>query len=308
MTLDSDLLNSLATAADAAAERWNRWGPSENVGYPLPTWNQTRQRDSQSIMELCDAWLEKAGVTSGERRASAARVEQLAASGIDSISILDASFPPQLRAINNPPLVLHVLGKRSALGTGVAMVGSREPEMADFQEVDRLASALAKQGIAVITGMARGIDKASVLVASREGGISVGVVPGSPLDIVPKESQDAYDIVRESGCIISEVSALPRGSRGAIRASFLRRNRLISGLARVVVAFKPGANGGTFNQLEWAHMQGRPIIVVGPKGRDEFTRAASNHFLFQESSGPEIMRDADKLWTQKLHSPQMTLV
>lgn len=307
MATSRNLTELLAATADAAAARWDRWGPSAEVGYPLPQWRLDQHQSHEQLGERCATWMRRAGVGTDEVTQTSRRLATLEKAGVRTITILDQDFPPQLRAIENPPLVLHAVGKLSALQTGVAMVGSREPELPDLEEVGKLATWLGVNGLTVITGMARGVDKASALVAVRNGGVVLGVVPGSPLEEIPKEAHDAYVAVRKQGCLISEVTGLPRQSQGAIRASFLRRNRIISGMSRIVVAFRPRSSGGTFNQLEWSARQGRPVIVVGPEGRYEFAKAARSHFEFTESGGDRLVPDAGRYWTRRPESAQATL-
>src|SRR5437867_9634999 len=124
--------------------------------------------------------------------------------GITIIDILDARYPPLLREIFDPPIVLYLRGKKwNAELPQVAIVGTRRPTGYGLNCAERLAEDLAARGLAITSGLARGLDAAAHRGALRAG-ITYAVF-GSGIDFVyPKENREFAEFVEENGAIISE--------------------------------------------------------------------------------------------------------
>jgi len=291
-------LVALAAASDLQASAWERWGPT--LTPPLTTLPAALPPEALAGMihdwgKLQPEWQKQV-----ERTREA--LERMWSQGVVSIPITDPRYPPQLRSIELPPLVLHVQGSLRHLSTGVAIVGSREPSERGQAIARSFSEKLAHLGIPIITGMARGTDQLAARHGAKAGGVVVGVVPGSPLDTIPLLCSDEYAMVRASGCIVSEttqaVEVTPR--------SFLRRNRIISGLARLLVVAATRTSGGTINQLEWAWRQQRPSIVFdrgAEPGFQQKVKKPAYHFVPEHRLVPL----AEDLWTAPRMSPQTAL-
>ena len=174
----------------------------------------------------------------------------------------DPRFPPLLSEIPDPPALLYVWGDVAWLrGPAVGIVGSRDhtPYGADAARI--LAAGVARAGVVVTSGMARGIDAVAHAAALDAGGASVGVLGNGFGVIYPAANRALYERMITAGCLVSE---LPPGERPHAGA-FPRRNRLISGLAGVTVVVEAAAGSGALITSDCALDQGRVVLAVpGP--------------------------------------------
>ena len=182
---------------------------------------------------------------------------------------LEADFTEVLASIAVMPRKLYFYGKipknpvKSA-ETGrprvVAIVGSRRPTRYGEKIAYELAYAAAQRGAVVVSGLAYGIDAMAHRGALAAGGITVAVL-GTPIDqISPRAHLGlATEIVQTGGCILSELAP---GAKFFPKSSFLQRNRLISGLADVVVIPEAAERSGSLNTAAHALEQGREVFAV----------------------------------------------
>src|SRR5215471_4339106 len=164
-------------------------------------------------------------------RRSAERAEQewrrAAELGVQTVDILDPAYPPLLREIFDPPIILYIRGRKwDPELPQVAIVGTRRPTGYGLNCAERLAEDLAAKGLAVTSGLARGLDAAAHRGALRSG-VTYAVF-GSGLDFVyPKENRGLADLVEENGALISE---FPLGTPPSPQ-NFPIRNRIIAGMS-----------------------------------------------------------------------------
>ncbi len=152
--------------------------------------------------------------------------------GIELVRRGTAEYPAPLEQIDDAPQVLYRRGTLVADDSlAVAMVGTRHATTYGRQQAELLAGGLARAGITVVSGLARGIDAAAHRGALDAGGRTIAVIAGGLLNITPAENLKLADMVAAQGCLLSE--APPR--RPPVAGSFPQRNRLISGLALGVV-------------------------------------------------------------------------
>src|SRR6185436_1844173 len=123
--------------------------------------------------------------------------------GVRILDILHADYPSLLREVFDPPVILYIKGKRWEPDLPqVAIVGTRRPTGYGLNCAERFAEDLAARGIAVTSGLARGVDAAAHRGALRSG-VTYAVF-GCGLDFIyPKENRGLADLVVESGAIIS---------------------------------------------------------------------------------------------------------
>ncbi len=171
----------------------------------------------------------------------------------------DRRYPPLLKQIDDPPERLFVCGDPDTLSfPQVAVVGSRRASPAGLRAAGELASALTDVGLAVCSGLARGIDGASHRGALDAGGRTIAVL-GTGIDrVYPRCHQALAAAVRDGGCLVSE---FPPGTP-ALRHNFPRRNRIISGLSLGVVVVEAALPSGSLITAGTALEQGREVFAL----------------------------------------------
>jgi DNA processing protein len=194
-------------------------------------------------------------------------VSELAAKGITAITRLSGEYPERLAGLQFPPPVLLVKGALSGvLDTkkpldAISIVGTRRCTRKGFELARRIAKELAEAGVAVVSGMARGIDTAAHSGALEAGGKTIAVL-GCGVDVIyPPESDDIYYKTVENGAVISE---LPPGTQ-PLAANFPVRNRIIAGLSKGTLVVESELEGGTAITASMAVALGRDVFgVPGP--------------------------------------------
>ena len=174
----------------------------------------------------------------------------------------DAEFPALLRCIPDPPPVLFTLGDVSLLERpALAVVGSRDHTAYGEAVARTVAAHAARAGLVVVSGMARGLDAVAHAAALDAGGTTLGVLGNGLGVIYPAANRRLYERVAERGLLLTE---FPPGERPHA-GSFPRRNRLISGLARVTMVVEAAAGSGALITAGTALDQGREVMAVpGP--------------------------------------------
>jgi len=196
------------------------------------------------------------------KSADLAREEIARAAAADAIviSMDDPCYPPRLKEIYDPPLILYVRGNAEVLTKpGLAMVGTRHPTPYGSGMAERLACDLATQGLVIISGMARGVDTASHRGAIAAKGKTLAVF-GTGVDVIyPKEnSRLSEQILALGGALISE---FPLGTFAAPQ-NFPIRNRILSGMSVGVLVVEAAEYSGTRITARCALEQNRDVFAV----------------------------------------------
>jgi DNA processing protein len=207
-----------------------------------------RIRGRRDADEVVAAW------RSADPRAVAAAA---AAREIDVIAWRDARYPEKLRQIVDPPPVLFVRGALNA-GPAVAIVGARRATAYGRAATARIGYDLARAGVTVVSGLARGIDGAAHQAALEGDGMTVGVL-GCGVDVIyPREHRALAAAIARSGALVSEFPP----STPPLPHHFPRRNRLISGLADGVIVVEGSEDSGALITVDYALDQGRDVLAV----------------------------------------------
>ncbi|MBW2383408.1 MAG: DNA-protecting protein DprA [Deltaproteobacteria bacterium] len=172
------------------------------------------------------------------------------------------AYPAPLRALPDPPLLLGVRGEASALArSAVAIVGARAATTYGTSLAYELGAELARAGLVVVSGLARGVDAAAHRGALAAGGKTVAVLACGLDRIYPPEHRDLALRIAGQGAVASE---LPLGAEPR-RVHFPMRNRIISGLCLGVVVVEARARSGSLITARHALDQGRDVLAVpGP--------------------------------------------
>ena len=177
--------------------------------------------------------------------------------GVRFIALGEPDYPARLRMIDDAPPLLAVHGMSEILAQPMlALVGSRNASGAGMKFAERIARDLAEAGLAIVSGLARGIDAAAHR-ASLESG-TIAVLAGGHQHIYPPEHVELAARIAEHGATVSEMplSWEPRGR------DFPRRNRLISGLSIGVVIVEAARRSGSLITARLANEQGREVFAV----------------------------------------------
>lgn len=207
--------------------------------------------------------------------------ERIRALGIQVLTWNDAGYPRLLKEIDQPPPVLYVRGE--LLGEdelAVAIVGTRRATVYGRQITEELASYLARNGVCVVSGLARGIDTFAHQAALKAGGRSIAVL-GSGVDVIyPPENRQLGEQIRAQGALISDYSpgTQPDG------ANFPARNRIISGLSLATVVIEAGDTSGALITATFAVEQGREVFAVPGNINAPQSRGANR--LVQQGAHP----------------------
>lgn len=188
------------------------------------------------------------------------------------------SWPGELEEIEGVPEALWALGalEQLAVTPRVAVVGTRAPTPYGLAQAERIATALAEAGVAVVSGLARGIDQAAHAAALDAGGATLAVL-GNGVDR-PWPSGPVTERVAREGLLLSEF----RPGTPPRRHHFPLRNRLISGLARAVVVVEAAWASGSLITARWAADQGRAVFAV--PGRVDHPMSRGTHRLIREGA------------------------
>jgi len=198
--------------------------------------------------------------TGKARELAAVEITKAAQAGARILALDDPEYPPRLKQIYDPPVVLYVRGDVGALSQpGIAIVGTRHPTPYGLGMAERLGCDLAERGLVIFSGMARGVDAAGHRGALQARGRTVAVF-GTGVDVVyPRENQRICDALLAAGGAL--VSEFPFGTFPAPQ-NFPIRNRIISGLAIGVLVVEAGEYSGTRITSRCALEQNRELFAV----------------------------------------------
>ena len=182
------------------------------------------------------------------------------------VTLGDAGYPATLLNIEDPPLVLYMLGalaERSQAATdlisnSLAIVGSRNPTPQGESNARQFAKSFAESGICVVSGLALGVDGAAHDGALLGGGQTIAVV-GTGLDrVYPKKHLELAHRIARQGMVISE---FPLGTP-PLMSNFPRRNRIISGLSRGTLVVEAALKSGSLITARLAAEQGKEVFAI----------------------------------------------
>lgn len=179
---------------------------------------------------------------------------------IVKIAPKDYEYSKNLEFIPQSPERLFVAGDlpKSRIKT-VAIVGARKPTAYGREVAEKLATDLARAGVVVVSGLAYGIDACAHRGALDGGGVTIAVLAGGLDKIYPASNRGLADrIVQNGGALISEY---PEGVP-AMKHQFLERNRIVSGLADVVIVVEAAERSGTLSTANHALEQGKDVFAV----------------------------------------------
>jgi len=204
------------------------------------------------------------------------------------IRYTDSAYPTPLKEIASPPMLLYAKGKEIPTNqTFISIVGSRNATHYGLKISENLGFGLARRGVGVVSGMAKGIDSAAHKGCLRGKGLTIAVI-GTGIDLVyPASNKKLSEQIAENGTVISE---FPIGSPPEPK-NFPIRNRIISGLGRGVCVVEATRNSGSLITASMALEQGREVFAV--PGSIESFKSIGTHFLIKQ--GAALIENADDI-------------
>ena len=227
--------------------------------------------------------------------------------GGEIITLKDEGYPKRLRDIYDPPALLYVRGElKGEDELAVAVVGSRKTSPYGRWITEKVSQELARHGVTIVSGMARGIDSLAHWGAISGGGRTVAVL-GCGIDVVyPSENRNLFTKIIDHGAILSEfpMGSPPEGGH------FPKRNRIISGLSVGVVVVEAGERSGSLITAGYALEQGRDVFAVpgnvgakGSRGTNQLIKEGAKMVESSEDILEEILPQWRREERQEVESP-----
>jgi DNA processing protein len=188
------------------------------------------------------------------------------------VTLREASYPPLLKQIPDPPLILYLKGSLPLHDQIMAIVGSRKATFEGLNLAERIAETLASLGITVISGFARGVDSSAHRGALKGRGKTAAVF-GCGIDICyPAENRRLYEEVAATGLLLTEYAP---GTR-PLPHHFPARNRIIAGLSKGVLVIEASSRSGSLITARLALEYGREVLAVPGRVFDDEYKGANN--------------------------------
>ena len=223
-----------------------------------------------ALLDLTLNWLRESGTAGAQRQI---------------IVLGDADYPASLLRIDDPPLMLYLLGAgKLASSAMIAIVGSRNPTPQGVTNARHFSKALAQAGLTVVSGLALGIDGAAhegALDSIETGSTRMATVAvvGTGLDrVYPKNHLNLAHRIAQNGLLISEY---PLGTP-PLTANFPRRNRLIAGLAQGTLVIEAALRSGSLITARLSAEQGKDVFAI--PGSIHSTQARGCHALIKQGA------------------------
>src|SRR5690606_41509372 len=195
----------------------------------------------------------------GSRPADRRSLDWLAAPGHHLLGWNDPDYPALLRTAPSPPLALFVAGDPALCWhPSVAVVGSRSPSAGGRDNAAAFSGAFARSGLAVVSGLALGIDAAAHQAALDAGGLTLAVL-GCGIDrAYPARNRGLCQRIAEAGAVVSEYPPGPVARAG----QFPARNRIVAGLALGTLVVEAAMRSGALITARLAADAGREVFAI----------------------------------------------
>ncbi len=194
--------------------------------------------------------------------------------GVKLIPFTSDEYPERLKNLPYSPPLLYIRGELKDNEPSIAIVGSRRASHYGKIVAERFARDIARVGLTVVSGLARGIDTCAHKGAVDEGGRTIAVL-GCGIDrVYPSENVNLLGKIINNGACISE---FPIGTQ-PFAGNFPRRNRIISGLSDAILVVEATMRSGTFSTVQWALEQGKEVFAV-PGNITEETSKGTNKLI-----------------------------
>jgi len=226
--------------------------------------------------------------------------------GCSVVTWSDPEYPPLLKEIYDPPILLYVKGALTPRDkNSVAVVGSRQTTHYGINVARKLSYQLAYVGVTVVSGGARGIDTAAHQGALNAKGRTIAVL-GTGINIVfPSENAELFQRISESGAVITQFPF----NRQADKQTFPIRNRIVAGMTLGTVVVEANLTSGALITANFANEAGRQVFAV--PGSIDSPRSKGCHDLIKKGAklcegAEDILSDFEYLFPPSNKPPSAT--
>lgn len=239
------------------------------------------------VYDILDTRAAKAFLRGRECRTYKTTVQLKNVKGLEFIPFTSPQYPTRLRNIPDPPFCLYVKGKLPEEDKpAVAVIGARACSEYGKAVAGYFGRTLGKDGVQIISGMARGIDGIAQRGALESGGETYAVL-GCGADVCyPIENEDLYRRIPDCGGVISEY---PPGTEAQSKL-FPPRNRIISGLADLILVIEARKRSGTYITVLQALEQGKEVYAVPGRITDALSDGCN--YLLMQGAGVAMSPEA----------------
>lgn len=246
---------------------------------PREIWNLTKENLEAADLDLKSRQI-SAIISSKDESKIKRSYENICKKNIKFYPLTHPDYPQKLKNIANPPHAVYFKGRLPDDDTlSIAVVGARNCSEYGRYLARKIGTTIGSSHIQLISGMARGIDSIAQGGALDAGGYSCAVL-GCGVDICyPPESRKIYDIMSTAGCILSEYHPGTEPKPGL----FPLRNRIISGLADVIVVIEARESSGSLITADAALEQGRDVYALPGRVTDSLSRGCNR--LIKQGAG-----------------------
>lgn len=219
--------------------------------------------------------------------------------GVEVVPFTSPRYPKRLLEIADHPILLYIKGELKGVDQqGIAVVGTRQPTVYGLEMAEKFAKDFARQGVTVVSGLARGIDTAAHRGVLSEGGRTVAVIGSGLADIYPQENRALSEKIATQGALISEFPmATPPD-----RQNFPQRNRIVSGMTIGTLLIEAPDKSGAMITMEKGAAQGRPLFAI--PGRADSDHFRGNHLLIKRGQArlvenvPDVLNSFGSLFSR----------
>lgn len=194
------------------------------------------------------------------------------------VTLVDSGYPVALRKMRLAPPVLYIVGSLPSQ-PGIAVVGTRRASRQGLSQARLFAREFVRQGCAIVSGLAKGIDHEAHTAALSMGGKTVAVLGSNIGTVYPREHLGLARKIATDGALVSEFASTHR----TVPGNFPRRNRMIAGLSQRILVVEAGIRSGAINTADWAAELGMDVWAI-PGNITDPLRGGTNR-LIQQGAG-----------------------
>ena len=267
---------------------------------------QARKRKLLSIPgighKIADAVLKSDALNLAEEE-----LKKIEGKDIRIISFLDECYPKNLHHHPDAPLILYIKGNLEFnTNRQVAIVGTRNVTTYGTLQCEKIVEQLRQFNCTIISGLAHGVDTIAHRKAVESGMSTIGVLGNGLRSIYPAENHDLARRMLENGGVISEFSFDTKPDR----ENFPQRNRIIAGMADVIIVIESAIKGGSIITAEYANNYNKDVFAIPGRLTDDFS-AGCNHLI--KTHKAHLLSSADDIayimrWDKTEEPKQLSLM